>query len=107
MPKVRSMTGFAQVAGQVTEQLSFSLSLKAVNHRFLDLHLRMPSETDGLEMKLRRSLKDKLTRGHVDVVLGIQRGSAAAIAVNRELVGDYISAFRDIAREFSVSGDPI
>jgi uncharacterized protein (TIGR00255 family) len=106
MPKVRSMTGFAQVTGQVTEQLSFTLSLKAVNHRFLDLHLRMPSETDALEMKLRRALKDKLTRGHVDVILGIQRGSGAAIAVNRELVGGYIAAFRDIAREFSVTGDP-
>jgi uncharacterized protein (TIGR00255 family) len=106
MPKVRSMTGFAQVTGQVSEDLTFTLSLKAVNHRFLDLHLRMPSETDALEMKLRRALKDKLTRGHVDVVLGIQRGSGTSIAVNRELVGGYIAAFRNVAREFGVTGEP-
>ena len=42
---IRSMTGFAQVEGQVNGQLSFTLSLKSVNHRFLDLHFRMPSET--------------------------------------------------------------
>jgi uncharacterized protein (TIGR00255 family) len=106
MPKVRSMTGFAQVAQQVNEQLAFTLSLKAVNHRFLDLHLRMPAETDALEMKLRRALKEKLTRGHVDVVLGIQRGAGTGIAVNRELVGGYISAFRDVAKEFGVTGEP-
>ena len=106
MPKVRSMTGFSQVAGQVSEQLAFTLSLKAVNHRFLDLHLRLPSETDALEMKLRRALKEKLTRGHVDVVLGIQRGSSGTLAINRELVGGYISAFRTAAQEFGVAGEP-
>jgi uncharacterized protein (TIGR00255 family) len=106
MAKVRSMTGFAQVAGQASEQLGFTLSLKAVNHRFLDLHLRMPAETDALEMKLRRALKDKLTRGHVDVVLGIQRGSGTGIAVNRELVSGYIAAFRSVAQEFGVSAEP-
>jgi uncharacterized protein (TIGR00255 family) len=57
-------------------------------------------------MKLRRALKDKLTRGHVDVVLGIQRGSGTGIAVNRELVSGYIAAFRSVAQEFGVSAEP-
>jgi uncharacterized protein (TIGR00255 family) len=100
------MTGFAQVTGQVNEELSFTLSLKAVNHRFLDLHLRMPSETDALEMKLRRSLKEKLTRGHVDVVLGIQRGAGSGLAINRELVGGYVSAYRAVAQEFGIATEP-
>lgn len=100
------MTGFAQVGGQVSEQLAFTLSLKAVNHRFLDLHLRMPSDSDALEMKLRRALKEKLTRGHVDVVLSLQRGGGTGFAVNKELVGGYVSAFRSVAREFGVSAEP-
>src|ERR1700758_109731 len=103
---IRSMTGFAQVKAQVNDHLGFTLSLKAVNHRFLDLHLRMPSETDGLEMKLRRALKEKLTRGHVDVVLGIQRGNGGGIAVNRELVSGYVAAFREVAGELGVAGEP-
>ncbi len=56
---LRSMTGFAQVKGQVHPTLAFSLLLKSVNHRFLDLHFRLPSDTDALEMKLRTLLKGK------------------------------------------------
>jgi uncharacterized protein (TIGR00255 family) len=103
---VRSMTGFAQVKGQVTDQLSFTLSLKSVNHRFLDLHLRMPPDTDALEMKLRRLLKDKLARGHVDVVLTVERAGGGALAINRPLVRGYVEAFRTIAEEVGVSSEP-
>jgi len=100
------MTGFAQVKEQVSDQLSFSLSLKSVNHRFLDVHLRMPSDSDALEMKLRRILKDKIARGHVDLVLMIQRSGAAGVSINKQLVGAYVHVFREAAREFGISGDP-
>jgi len=43
------------VKDHVSDELTLTLSLKSVNHRFLDLHLRMPSELDPLEMKVRRS----------------------------------------------------
>lgn len=104
--KVRSMTGFAQVKEQVSDQLSFAVSLKSVNHRFLDVHLRMPPDTDALEMKLRRLLKEKIARGHVDLILNLQHSGAQSISINQELVGGYVRAFRDAAREFGISGDP-
>ena len=44
-----------------------------MNHRFLDLHFRLPSGTDSLEMKLRRVLKERLERGHVEVTLSLER----------------------------------
>lgn len=104
--KVRSMTGFAQVKEQVSDQLSFTLSLKSVNHRFLDLHLRMPPDTDALEMKLRRLMKEKLARGHVDLILNVQRSGAQVVSINEPLVGGYVQAFRDAAREFGIVADP-
>jgi uncharacterized protein (TIGR00255 family) len=104
--KVRSMTGFAQITGQIGDELTFTLSLKSVNHRFLDVHLRMPPDTDALEMKLRRVLKEKLVRGHVDLVLAVQRAGAAGFAVNQEIVGGYIQAFRQAAEQFGISSDP-
>ena len=55
---LRSMTGFAQVTGQVSPEVRFTLSLKSVNHRFLDVHFRLPADSDALEMKLRRLLKE-------------------------------------------------
>ena len=103
---IRSMTGFAQVKGQLNGQSSFTLSLKTVNHRFLDLHFRMPSENDALEMKLRRLLKENVARGHIELTLSIERGTAGAVALNRELVGGYIQAFRAAAAEFSLAAEP-
>jgi uncharacterized protein (TIGR00255 family) len=100
------MTGFAQVKGQINGKLNFTLSLKSVNHRFLDLHFRMPSESDGLEMKLRRLLKEKVARGHIELTLSIDRGTSDGYGLNRELVGGYIQAFRAAAAEFGLAAEP-
>src|SRR5438270_8843702 len=119
---IRSMTGFAQVKGEVNGtvdsptggsapgdskgRLAFALSLKSVNHRFLDLHFRLPSGTDSLEMQLRRLLKEKIARGHVEVTLSLDRTSNENFALNRELIGGYIVAFRAAAAEFSLATEP-
>ncbi len=103
---LRSMTGFAQVRAQVNTQLAFSLSLKSVNHRFLDLHFRLPSDTDALEMKLRRLLKDKMARGHVEVILNLDRSATNGVAINRQLIAGYVEAFRAAAEEFEIEGEP-
>jgi uncharacterized protein (TIGR00255 family) len=87
-------------------RLTFALSLKSVNHRFLDLHFRLPSGTDSLEMQLRRLLKEKMARGHVEVTLALERTSAETFSLNRAIVGGYIAAFRAAAAEFSLSDDP-
>ena len=100
------MTGFAQVKGQVNANLSFTLSLKSVNHRFLDLHLRLPGQSDALEMKLRRLLKDKLARGHVELTLSVEKASANGFALNHDLVNGYVGAFRAAAREFGIAAEP-
>ncbi len=123
---IRSMTGFAQVKGELkgpaqmraatsprgsdaagaNGSLAFSLSLKSVNHRFLDLHFRLPSGGDSLEMQLRRLLKEKMARGHVEVTLSLDRGSNESFAPNRALVGGYVAAFRAAASEFGLAQEP-
>ena len=85
---------------------SFTLSLKAVNHRFLDLHFRMPADRDALELSIRRVLKEKLARGHVDVTLSLGKKDERAASLNRELVGSYLAAFRAAASEFGLAGEP-
>jgi len=113
---IRSMTGFAQIKGDVQNgatpssapsgKLGFTLSLKSVNHRFLDLHFRLPSGADSLEMQLRRLLKDKVARGHLEVSLSVDRSSSDSFSLNRKLVGGYIAAFRTAAVEFGVASEP-
>jgi len=118
---IRSMTGFAQVKGEVQQKnalasapdstqsngrVGFTLSLKSVNHRFLDLHFRLPSGTDSLEMQLRRLLKENVARGHLEVSLSLDRSSSETFSLNRELVSGYIAAFRAAAAEFSLATEP-
>jgi uncharacterized protein (TIGR00255 family) len=116
---IRSMTGFAQVRGEVQNNngssagaaasnghLAFAFSLKSVNHRFLDLHFRLPSGTDSLEMQLRRLLKERIARGHIEVSLSLERSSSEAFSLNHQLVGGYIAAFRAAAAEFSLAAVP-
>jgi len=116
---IRSMTGFAQVRGEINTtngsavgpaqsngRLGFTLSLKSVNHRFLDLHFRLPSGTDSLEMQLRRLLKEKMARGHVEVSLSLERSSSETFSLNRDLVSGYIAAFRAAASEFALTTEP-
>ena len=100
------MTGFAQVKGHVNDQLAFSVALKSVNHRFLDLHLRMPADTDALEMRIRRILKEKLSRGHVELTFSLERGGSNGIALNQEVVSGYVQAFRAAAEANGIKAEP-
>ena len=113
---IRSMTGFSQVRGEIQHngsngssapgRMAFVLSLKSVNHRFLDLHFRLPSGTDSLEMQLRRLLKEKMARGHVEISLSLERATSETFSLNRQIVGGYITAFRSAAAEFSIANEP-
>jgi uncharacterized protein (TIGR00255 family) len=102
---LRSMTGFAQVKGQCGTT-AFTLSIKSVNHRFLDLHLRLPANSDALEQKVRKLFKENLHRGHVELTLTLEQAAGAGVSFNRELVGGYVAAFRRAALEFGVGGEP-
>lgn len=100
------MTGFARYSGRVSDTLGFTISLKSVNHRFLDLHLRMPAGMDALEMELRRILKKQLVRGHVEVMLLLDRGQRAEAAYDASLVADYIAVFRQLATTHALECRP-
>jgi uncharacterized protein (TIGR00255 family) len=100
------MTGFARVSGRVSDLLSWNLSLKSVNHRFLDLHMRMPAGAESLEMRLRRLLKEKVLRGHLEVTLAVERGSRPSAHFDRDLLQGYLTAFRTAATESSLTQEP-
>ena len=105
-PPVHSMTGFARVSGRVSDLLSWNLSLKSVNHRFLDLHMRMPAGTEPLEMRLRRLLKENVLRGHLEVTLTVERGLRPSAQFDRDLLQGYIAAFRAAADESALEQQP-
>ena len=106
MSEIYSMTGFANVRGSAGEGLGFTLTMKSVNHRFLDLSFRMPSYFDGLEAQIRKLLKDGLRRGHVDVTLQVERRANAEVQLNADLLGAYVKAFREAAAAHGIAGEP-
>jgi uncharacterized protein (TIGR00255 family) len=105
---IYSMTGFARAQVRVPllngEQLSYTLTVKSENHRFLDVQLRLPSGLDALEMELRKALKDNLVRGHVDLTLQVDRSSQQTAGYNRELVNGYLAAFSAAREEHGLTG---
>ncbi|MGD0097938.1 MAG: YicC/YloC family endoribonuclease [Terracidiphilus sp.] len=103
---IYSMTGFARSQVRVNDQMSYTLSVKSVNHRFLDVQLRLPSGLDALEVELRKALKDNLIRGHVDLTLSIDRSTQQAAGYNRELVSNYLAAFAAAREEHGLGGQP-
>lgn len=103
---IYSMTGFARTQVRVHDQLVYTLSLKSVNHRFLDIQLRMPSGLDALEMDLRRALKANLVRGHVELALSVDRSVQSKAGYNRELVANFLDAFKAAREEFGLLGEP-
>jgi len=107
---IYSMTGFASAQSATEDGLAFTLTFKSVNHRFLDLNLRLPGDCDAVEVALRRLMKEKVRRGHVDVTLHVDRRSREAvqtIQLNRELLAAHLNAFHEAAKlhHFNVEPD--
>ncbi|HEY0264118.1 MAG TPA: YicC/YloC family endoribonuclease [Granulicella sp.] len=110
MKPILSMTGFASLSSPSEQQgAAFTLTLKSVNHRFLDLSLRLPSQCDELEGSLRRMVKETVRRGHVDLTLQMERGetnSALRLTLNQELLAAHVAAFREAAAKYGTSAVP-
>jgi len=104
--EVNSMTGYASLRGSVRDSVAFTLAMKSVNHRFLDLNLRLPSYCDGLEVQMRRMLKERLRRGHVEVTLQLERRSSAGIQLNAGLLGAYMQAYREASEANGLAYEP-
>ncbi len=108
--RIYSMTGYATAQSATEDGTAFTLTLKSVNHRFLDLNLRLPSDCDALEVGLRRLIKESVKRGHIDVTLHIDRRSreaGQAVQLNRELLAAHVRIFHEAAKlhHFNVEPD--
>jgi uncharacterized protein (TIGR00255 family) len=101
------MTGFAQVRKGIREG-EIVLSVKTVNHRGLDMHFHLPPEMDAFEGAMRKTIKGRVARGHLqlNVTWSRSNGVAADSSLNRPLLQAYLAAFERAQREFSLAGTP-
>lgn len=104
-PSLKSMTGYAQ-ARAVENGWSLRVTIRAVNHRFLDLHLRIPEGFEPLEPRIRQLLRERVRRGHLDVTLYYELAGPAAVGVNREVAAAYLKAVESLRKEFGIATEP-
>jgi uncharacterized protein (TIGR00255 family) len=86
---IKSMTGFASLTHE-DERATIGLTIRAVNHRFLDLQVRIPASVGDLEPRVRALLQKRLARGRVELAISVQLRSVAVPTV--ELNADFASA---------------
>lgn len=99
---VKSMTGFGRATSDEGKEKSFSLEMKSVNHRYLDINVRMPRSMVALEDKIRRVISEKLNRGKVDVFINCKNyGKGQGVAkLNLEFAESYISCLKELKDKF-------
>lgn len=102
---LRSMTGYASATARA-DGASVTVTLKSVNHRFLDLHVKLPGEVEALEPKLRQAVRRRLSRGHVDLAVVLEHPGAVEVRFDRPLIRGYLEAFRRLGEEFGVACEP-
>jgi uncharacterized protein (TIGR00255 family) len=100
------MTGFARGSIPVRAGLHATLTFKSVNHRFLDIQMRLPAGLESLEIPLRGAIKQHVLRGHVDVILQMERDAAAAFDFNSAAIRSYLAAFHAAAQQAGLKSEP-
>jgi uncharacterized protein (TIGR00255 family) len=102
---LKSMTGYAQ-ASTSESGWSLRLTIRSVNHRFLDLHLHMPEGFEPLEPKIRQMVRQHLRRGHLDLTVRYELAGPTAVGVNREVAAAYLEAINTLSEQFHIDTQP-
>lgn len=104
---IKSMTSFGRAQSEEGKDLSFSIEMKSVNHRYLDINIRMPRMMLALEEKIRNIISKKLNRGKVDVFINCKNygNSVGKANLNMKLAKDYYECLKQIQRELATIDD--
>jgi uncharacterized protein (TIGR00255 family) len=102
---IRSMTGYSRV--EVEEGgLALTVNIRGTNHRFLDPQLRLPSSLEALEPAVRRLLKEHVSRGHVEISVGLTGAGATELEIDRKLLAAYLKGYQMLKQEFGAAAEP-
>ena len=101
---IHSMTGYGRGQWQEGSWLC-RVEVKSVNHRYLDIQNRLPSELSSLDGKIRKWIQKRIRRGRVDLFLKIERGDDPGFSLNRPLFEGYLDALKLLERDYSIGGN--
>ena len=103
---LKSMTGFGRYE-TVTDEYKISVEMKAVNHRYLDLSIKMPKKFNYFEASIRTLLKKHIQRGKVYLLINYEDYTEGNLSLkyNKGLAGEYMNAFQQMAEQFQIPND--
>ncbi|MCQ2498659.1 MAG: YicC family protein [Lachnospiraceae bacterium] len=103
---IKSMTGFGR--GEAAEgNRKITVEMKSVNHRYLDVNIKMPKKLNFFEAAIRNELKTYISRGKVDIFITYEDFSESNVSVkyNRDVAADYLKYLREMASDFELEND--
>ena len=103
---IKSMTGFGR-SEVINEDRKIIVEIKAVNHRYCDMNIKLPKRFNHFEADIRNLLKEKIQRGKVDIYITYEDYSKSNVCVkyNKEIAAEYIGYLKQMAEEFDIVSD--
>ena len=104
---IKSMTSFGRAQGEEGKGYLFSIEMKSVNNRYLDLNIRMPKFMISLEEEIRKMINTRLNRGKVDVFINYKSYDKASAMpkLNLEVAKGYYNCLNELQKEFNIEND--
>lgn len=104
---IKSMTGFGHGEMSNAANQKVTIEMKAVNHRYCDISLKLPKKFTMFEAAIRKIMKEYVSRGKVDIYISFEDLSQTGIGLlyNREIAGEYMEIFRKMQEEFQIEMD--
>lgn len=103
---IKSMTGYGSASGKSGEK-NITVEIRSVNNRFLDCSVRIPRLYIFAEEKIKALIQSRISRGKVDVFVGIDSSQAGDIevSVNEAVSEAYIEAFKKLSKKYGLKND--
>ncbi len=103
---MKSMTGYGEAVAQ-GRAVKVLVQMRAVNHRNLDVQARLPREYLSLEEAIRKLIRQKISRGRVELFItrALLKGQGRRVELDENLLGQYLQSFGRIKRKFGLQGD--
>ena len=103
---IRSMTGYGKGSLNL-EGREYQIEIKSVNHRYLDINIKMPRTLSYLEETVKKEISEKIKRGKIDVFVTFENNSQEGrnIKINKELAKIYINQLKELAQEEKISSN--
>ena len=103
---IKSMTGFGRCEVEECDR-KYTVEMKSVNHRYLDINIKMPKKLSFFESSIRNELKNYVQRGKIDIFITYEDFSDNNVCIkyNKEIAAEYLKYLKSMTQEFGLDDD--